>query len=165
MARGTGIWFSGKLMPGCRVESTEGSSLSPEKSSSRCPASGLHCVTLGHCRSDPSPIDPPTDCLPGLLSHLSLISYRDCPLTSGEDADPGDPENPAAARALRLGSVFPQPLSYHPREYGCTGCHPCLLAHSPAKGLATTVQPPEAVGGSGGEQGRICPIMRSSSRR
>lgn len=36
-------------------------------------------------------------CLSGFLPHLSLIPYRDCPLTSGEDADPGDPEDPAAA--------------------------------------------------------------------
>lgn len=145
--------------------STEGSSVSPEKSISRCPASGLYYIVLGDCISDPSTSDPSTARLSGLLSHLSLISYRDCSLTSGEDADPGDPEDPAAARAIGLGPVFPQPLSYHPRECGCTGCRPCLLAHSPAKGLATTMQPPEAVGRSGGEQGRNCPITQSSSRR
>ena len=96
---------------------------------------------------------PPLPCLlPGLLPHLPLVPRRVLPLTSGEDADPGDPEDAAAARAGRLGPVFPQPLGHHPREYGCTGCHPRLLVHSPTEGLTATVQSPDAVRGGGGEQ-------------
>lgn len=100
-----------------------------------------------------------------LLSHLPLVSYRVHPLASGEDADTRDTEVAAAARAGRVGPVFPQPLSHHPCEYGCSGCHPRLLVHSPAKGLTTTVQPPDAVRGSGGEQcGSGWAVERSEQR-
>lgn len=109
--------------------------------------------------------DPSPACLLGLLPHLSLVSYRVCPLNSGEDADTGDPEDTAAARVGRLGPVFPQSLSHHPCEHGCIGCHPCLLVHSPAKGPETTMQPPDAVRRSGGEQGGSSLAVESSGKR